>query len=423
MGISRYKLVQPFTVTSTGTIWQALDEGGQSCLIRYVPAGELGKIRDRLLVLERVESEFIAPIIDAFDEEDRLAVVVPLVEGQVLHHWMHLPGALTEGRVAAVLRDIALGLRALHEVGVGHGDLSLSNVIVGSEGALLIDYMIGSGHTPGFAAPEVLSGASFDELKADIWSWGAVARELHFDSQIVERALSSNPDLRPTIDEVLADAKIAGAKAPLIPVEADTSMLSAGELLRIEASLDHTVATGRRGGRHARKPARGRRILASALVFIGLAALGYWWVLPSPAPKPVAVAPAEVKCPTSGEAQMVVSDLTTRRNAALMQQDPQLLDESIAGDSEVREKDVELIEKIAASGIEIKNLTTKIDAVEIVQCSPLMIAATFTQEAHERCEAGECVVIEEQAPARLKLTFEGPPWKVNKVESLEPQKL
>ena len=431
MSIKGYEIIQPFTVSSSGTIWQATTKTGEACLIRFVSKDEADSLAERLETLSRLESPFVARLIDVVPDGARVGLVTSLVEGMPLNQWMQLPGANTQNRVRALLRGIASGLKDLHEAGLAHGDISSANVVVGTAGAVLVDHLLGTGFTPGFAPPEKLEGKQdINPLAADVWAWGALARELGFSGAVVDRALDANPAMRPSIKQVLESPDLRGYDGgAALAVESDASMLDAGDLLRRETSMAQTVLNERAGGRHVRSRRKGRaRIaVASALVIVGMATLGFWWLRPvTPVPVASSVEEAEtsaIQCPSSGEAQSVVSDLTTKRNRAIVTSDRALLETVVDTDSKVFEKDVELIESIEQSGIEIRNLATAVTDVEIVECSPLEVLATFTQNEHERCQGDICEVVEQQPPSWLKLTFTGPPWRVSDVTSMDPAQL
>lgn len=440
MSIDGYELIQPFTVTSTGTLWLARSTNHEQCLIRFLSLDQARELTPRLDVLVSLKNRHLAGIRDVVKDDNRIGIVLDWVDGKPLNQWMHLPGALVQMRIRAVLRDIALGLDALHSQGLAHGDLTPSNVIVHEDAAVLIDTVMGQGYTPGYAAPEIMIAAendepiTFDTRPADIWAWGQIARQLGFEDAAVEATQNPNPSLRPTAKQILeSDAIAAVSETYEIPMEVDTT-IAAGDLLRLEAAKEQTIQAasgGARRGRHRReKPRRTwvRTAVATIMVLAGALALTGWWLRPAPQiarPADTAgqVEQTEVRCPSSGEAITIVSDLTTKRNRAIVEGDAELLGSVIAADSEVMEKDEQLIEAMAQAGVSVTDLTTAVSDVRVVECNPLTIDATFMQAPHERCQGGVCETIPEQPAAKVRLTFEGPPWRVTLVQSLEPESL
>jgi len=109
----------------------------------------------------------------------------------------------------------------LHALGLLHGDFKPSNVMVseGGEGTLLdlgASVRIGGGATPamatpGFAAPELLTGAA--DARSDLYSVGAALRELaalasdvpRSIAKLIRRLTATDPRARPAdVEEVLA---------------------------------------------------------------------------------------------------------------------------------------------------------------------------------------------------------------------------
>ena len=123
MSIKGYEIIQPFTVSSSGTIWQATTKTGEACLIRFVAWDEADSLADRLETLSRLESPFVARLIDVVPDGARVGLVTSLVEGVPLNQWIQLPGANTKNRVRTLLRSVASGLKDVHVVGLAHGDV------------------------------------------------------------------------------------------------------------------------------------------------------------------------------------------------------------------------------------------------------------------------------------------------------------
>ena len=97
-------------------------------------------------------------------------------------------GHLEEPAAAALLRQVLEGVAYLHEAGVAHRDLKLSNVLLGEGGAKICDFGVacatGAGEcrtlcgTPNYIAPEVVARREPQTESVDLWSLGCLAHAL-----------------------------------------------------------------------------------------------------------------------------------------------------------------------------------------------------------------------------------------------------
>ncbi|HLV64766.1 MAG TPA: sigma 54-interacting transcriptional regulator [Polyangiaceae bacterium] len=131
------------------------------------------------------------------------------------------------------LLDALEGLSAVHELGVRHGDFTLENVLVRSDGrGVLIDFGCARpfnesagtlAGTPGYLAPELLTKGGGDG-RADLYAvgsvlerlvrLGALRREPRLEA-LVARLLAEHPRERPaSVDDVL---QALGRKRPIAP--------------------------------------------------------------------------------------------------------------------------------------------------------------------------------------------------------------
>ncbi|MFK8004704.1 MAG: sigma 54-interacting transcriptional regulator [Polyangiales bacterium] len=164
---------------------------------------------------------------------------------------------------AAVMADVAEALLALHEVGLRHGDLSHSNVLVTEQnrgalidlgGAVPLQAATTLG-TPGYIAPEVVAGGNVD-ARADLFALGCVFER--FDSlrsivaELKAPLATRIPSARALLERLGRAAPVAAAGA------ARTLVGRERELRQAQHTLDHF-------SEHSYAP---------ALVFVGARGVG-----------------------------------------------------------------------------------------------------------------------------------------------------
>jgi serine/threonine protein kinase len=162
-------------------------------------------LRTRLLrearLAARVEHERVARIYDVGEHAGQAFVAMEYVRGVTLRAWM--AERRTTAEIAAVLKQIAEGLGALHSSGIVHRDLKPENAMLASTGGIkLLDFGLamdlapfvvdgnafaadaavdGVGSTfagtPAYMAPETCAGQKPD-ARADVFAMGVIAYEL-----------------------------------------------------------------------------------------------------------------------------------------------------------------------------------------------------------------------------------------------------
>jgi predicted Ser/Thr protein kinase len=218
--------------------------------------------------LERVESRWIAEIVDADPWGDVPFVATRYVQGPSLHDLIADRGPMRPAELMRLAWGLAEGIAACHEVGVLHRDVKPSNVLMEeSRTPILIDFglarvaddtkitqtgwLLG---TPGYLPPEILYGKDATPA-SDVHSWAATvayaatgrppfgrgpsaavmdrARRGEFDLAgiaeplrgVLAAALSVEPGERPTLRALLGWLRDpsspppgVGADAPTVPL-------------------------------------------------------------------------------------------------------------------------------------------------------------------------------------------------------------
>jgi eukaryotic-like serine/threonine-protein kinase len=136
---------------------------------------------------------------DRFEEDGRMYILMPLIEGSSLESLCENVGQLGFDTAATIAIQIAAGLDAVHELGVVHRDIKPANILLTKKhglkhyvkivdfgvARLLTPHLVGTSPerrtrtnmvigTAGSMAPEQAAGSRDVDARADIYSWGVV---------------------------------------------------------------------------------------------------------------------------------------------------------------------------------------------------------------------------------------------------------
>ncbi|MEU5702996.1 serine/threonine-protein kinase [Streptomyces aurantiacus] len=192
----RYLLLDVLGRGGMGTVWRADDQ----LLDRPVAVKELhiltqgdeehrirlGRAVREARAVARVPHPHVVGVHDLVESEDRLWIVMELVEGPSLAHHIAATGPLTSRHTAALGLQLLEALEAVHAAGTLHRDVKPANVLLRRDGdAVLTDFGIAAlddgefltttGELIGsleFMAPERVTGAEVGPA-SDLWSLGA----------------------------------------------------------------------------------------------------------------------------------------------------------------------------------------------------------------------------------------------------------
>ena len=203
------RTIGPYTVTGEvgrggmGVVYAAHDTRlGREVAIKSLPPGSLRDPahRERLRREARAAAALTHPSIAtvyALEEIDgELFIITELVRGRTLRDELR-DGPLPPDRLRRTLADVAAGLAAAHARGIVHRDLKPDNLMRTPEGRVkILDFGLaraadaGAGATstlltqagaavgtPGYMAPEQLSGGAID-ARTDVFAFGVLAAEL-----------------------------------------------------------------------------------------------------------------------------------------------------------------------------------------------------------------------------------------------------
>jgi calcium/calmodulin-dependent protein kinase I len=157
---------------------------------------ELALFQDEVEIMHRIDHPNCVRLYEMYDSKEYLMLIVELCTGgelfdRIVNAYESEDGSFSERQASNVIRQTAEGLKYLHTQGVVHRDLKPENLLfqtpdVDSEIKItdfgLAKYTDGPDSspmttacgTPGYVAPEVISGATYDH-KVDMWSLGVIA--------------------------------------------------------------------------------------------------------------------------------------------------------------------------------------------------------------------------------------------------------
>ena len=137
-------------------------------------------------VLKGLRCRNIIKVFESLIYGDRVFMVMEIMTKGDLRKYINKTGAMKESNARKMFSDILNGVVYLHQHSIVHLDLKLENLLLNEDLVIKItDFgcarlQVGSKrfNTPcgsyAYGAPEVISGQSYDGMKADVWSLGII---------------------------------------------------------------------------------------------------------------------------------------------------------------------------------------------------------------------------------------------------------
>ena len=187
-----YRIVAPLGSGGMGTVYRAQDAAGNPVaikLLRPLPGGDTdarARLAREVAALQRLRHPGVVRVWDAELDSSEAFVVTELVDGPDLEEFVRDHGPLDRKHLAELAAALYDALAAVHAADVVHRDVKPANVLITSNGPVLIDFGIAQAGddarltqvglvagTPGYLAPELLDGAD-PSPASDWWGWAAV---------------------------------------------------------------------------------------------------------------------------------------------------------------------------------------------------------------------------------------------------------
>ena len=239
----RYTIVRPLGRGGSATVFLAREHKHDRNVVIKVLHPEIAayvgvhRFLREVRIAAHLAHPHILPLIDSGEADGLLFCVMPHLEGETLRDRLTRAGRIPVAQAAALLHDVADGLRAAHAAGIVHRDLKPENVLCAGDHAYLIDFGIAVRDdagltrytqegvvlgTLGYMSPEQSAGDTVGPA-SDIYAWGVIAREMLTGlgpladpgnklvgvpvqlAALVRQALEPEPTKRPaSADEILA---------------------------------------------------------------------------------------------------------------------------------------------------------------------------------------------------------------------------
>lgn len=145
------------------------------------------QFRMEIDIMQELEHDNLIKLFDVYETQDKICLVMEKCSGGELFERIQQKGTYSENDAAAVLRDLARGIEALHEKKIAHCDLKPENCLFVCEDddspLVLIDFGMSKYSQGGditgirgstyYIAPEIITDQTYT-YHCDMWSFGVI---------------------------------------------------------------------------------------------------------------------------------------------------------------------------------------------------------------------------------------------------------
>jgi eukaryotic-like serine/threonine-protein kinase len=233
----RYTVGELVASGGMGAVYRAAaDGGGEVALKHLVDPTQSARFEIEARLLRRLSHPRVVHVLDHFQDGEDNFLVMELVDGTDLAQLLNQEGepGLPLDKVLGFAREACEALQYVHEQDIVHRDVKPQNLLLGSEGVVLVDFGIARRFdgadagtraigTPQYMAPEMLVG-EVPSPRCDVYGLAATIWALltgkppayHERSGLMDRVAGATPELEETLREALElrpDRRLASAGA------------------------------------------------------------------------------------------------------------------------------------------------------------------------------------------------------------------